>query len=148
MKLFLLLNTILTLSVFTHAQVIHAKEDTGGSLVIKIIGLESNSGKVLIALSDSRNNYYNYENPYLGVSAAIRNQEAVYVFNGLPSGEYAIKVFHDENNDNNLDTNFLGIPVEDYGFSNNARGLFGVPDYDDAKFFLTSGQKIVEINIK
>ncbi len=40
-------------------------------------------------------------------------------FSDLPAGTYAISVFHDENDDGVLNTNFLGMPREGYGFSNN-----------------------------
>ena len=49
-----------------------------------------------------------------------------------------MKLFHDENENGELDTGFLGIPKEDYAFSNNASGVFGPPSYDKAKFELTA----------
>ena len=39
----------------------------------------------------------------------------------LPAGNYAVQVMHDENENNKLDTNFMGMPIEGYGFSNNPR---------------------------
>ena len=50
----------------------------------------------------------------------------------LPAGTYAIGVFHDVNGNNSLDTNFLGIPKEQYGFGNDAIGRFGPPNFNDA----------------
>ena len=50
----------------------------------------------------------------------------------LPIGTYAIGVFHDVNGNNSLDTNFLGIPKEQYGFGNDATGSFGPPSFNDA----------------
>ena len=50
----------------------------------------------------------------------------------LPAGTYAIGVFHDVNGNNSLDTNFLGIPKEQYGFGNDATGSFGPPSFDEA----------------
>ena len=50
----------------------------------------------------------------------------------LPTGAYAIGVFHDVNGNNSLDTNFLGIPKEQYGFGNDATGSFGPPSFDEA----------------
>ena len=50
----------------------------------------------------------------------------------LPAGNYAIGVFHDVNGNNSLDTNFLGIPKEQYGFGNDATGSFGPPSFKDA----------------
>ncbi len=100
-----------------------------GTLTVTVSGLSSDRGTVKIALSNSRENYYDYPSPYRGASAPILGGIAVWTFEGLPYGEYAVKVFHDENGNDRLDTNLLGIPREDYGFSNDARGIFGVPSW-------------------
>lgn len=55
----------------------------------------------------------------------------------LPAGEYALRMFHDENGSGDMDTNILGIPTEPYAFSNNA-GRFGPPSFNDAKIVLSS----------
>ncbi len=58
----------------------------------------------------------------------------------VPAGPFAIAVFHDEDLDQELDRNFLGIPREDYGFSRDARGRFGPPSFDDARLELGAGE--------
>ncbi len=110
------------------------QQAASGTLSVVIGGLSSDRGVVRIALSPSEENYYDYPNPLIGVSAPIKGGIARWDFQDLPFGDYAIKVFHDENGDGELDTNFLGIPVEDYGFSNNASGLFGPPSWEAARF--------------
>ena len=55
-----------------------------------------------------------------------------FVFGGLPAGRFAVAVFHDENGNDELDTNLLGIPREGYAFSRNARGFAGPPSFDAA----------------
>lgn len=52
----------------------------------------------------------------------------------LAAGTYAVSCFHDVNGNGKMDTNFLGIPAEPYGFSNNARPTFRAPRWDEAKF--------------
>lgn len=54
----------------------------------------------------------------------------------LPPGQYAVGIFHDVNLNNRMDNNFLGLPKEQYDFSNNARALFGPPSFEDAAFTL------------
>ena len=51
---------------------------------------------------------------------------------------YAVAAFQDENGDGILNSNVVGMPTENYGFSNDARGLFGPPDFDDAAFLSDS----------
>ena len=52
----------------------------------------------------------------------------------LPDGTYAIGIFVDANYNNEMDKNFFGVPKEQYGFSNNAKGSFGPPSFRDASF--------------
>ena len=61
----------------------------------------------------------------------------------LKKGVYAISLFVDSNNNKIIDKNFLGIPSEQYGFSNNATGFLGSPSYEDASFNLVN-----DLNIK
>ena len=75
--------------------------------------------------------------------AKIENGKAHVEFTELPFGEYAISAYHDEDTDQELDTNWLGIPKEGTGASNDAKGKMGPPKYEDAKFeFREDGQKI------
>ena len=52
--------------------------------------------------------------------------------NSLPAGRYAVKAFHDENDNGELDTNLVGIPSEGYGFANDPSTTFGPPDFEEA----------------
>lgn len=62
------------------------------------------------------------------------------LFDNLPAGEYAFSIFQDVNDNGVLDTNLFGIPREPWGFSNNARGRFGPPDFEATRF-MVSGTK-------
>jgi uncharacterized protein (DUF2141 family) len=66
--------------------------------------------------------------------AKISRGTAVCVFRDIKPGTYGISAFHDANNNGKIDFNFLGMPVEDYCASRNARGVFGPPSFEDAKF--------------
>lgn len=63
-------------------------------------------------------------------------------------GTYAIKIFHDVNGNGKLDTNFLGIPTEPYGFSNNAMGAFGPPSFEEASFRVSGNGASLSIRLK
>lgn len=119
-----------------------------GKLIVKFNGLNSDDGNIKIALCNSDENYKNHTSPFIGKSIPIDNHNAIIEFDDLPFGEYAIKAFHDEDANDDLNTNILGIPTEDYGFSNNVRGMFGPPSWEDAKFKLGDENKVVEILIK
>jgi uncharacterized protein (DUF2141 family) len=56
-------------------------------------------------------------------------------------------VFHDENSNGKLDTNFMGIPREGVGASNNAKGHLGPLKINDAAFQLSGGRVDLKIKI-
>lgn len=62
----------------------------------------------------------------------------VAVFEHVPAGTYAISVIHDSNRNEKLDTNFLGVPKEGFGFSNDVMGTFGPPSFEKAKVMVES----------
>ena len=64
----------------------------------------------------------------------IRDKQARCDFEDIPRGTYALAVVHDENMNGKLDTNLLGMPKEGYGFSNDAKALFGAPSFSAASF--------------
>ena len=63
-------------------------------------------------------------------------------FYGLPDGEYAVAMNHDENGNGHLDIDPLGSPWEGFGVSNNTTLFFGSPSYESAKFYLSGSQSI------
>jgi len=60
----------------------------------------------------------------------------------LPDGTYAVSVSHDLNGNRRTDTNFLGIPTEAWGVSNNARPAMRAPRFDEAAFKVVGGQSV------
>lgn len=70
------------------------------------------------------------------------------VFADLPEGDYAVAVYHDANSNGKMDSNLLGIPTEDYGFSNNAVGKFGPPKFDAAKVTVPATGATLRVSLK
>jgi uncharacterized protein (DUF2141 family) len=64
----------------------------------------------------------------------IRKSQARCDFEDIPPGTYAMAVVHDENMNGKLETNWLGMPTEGYGFSNDATGVVGAPSFAAASF--------------
>ncbi|MBD0280381.1 MAG: DUF2141 domain-containing protein [Flavisolibacter sp.] len=80
-------------------------------------------------------------------SVAILNRKAEAVFVKIPSGTYAISVFHDANNNNKLDFNFLGIPKEGYGASKNQLPFASAPSFEENKFTISS-DAVISLTIR
>lgn len=115
-------------------------------LTIHIEGFENSNGMARVALINSKENY-GQDKLYKGFVTKITKKQVILITD-LPRGEYAVKVFHDENENEQLDTRIFGIPAESYGFSNNARGTMGPPEYEKAVFLLDTPEKRIDIQIK
>ncbi len=105
-------------------------------LEIEITKLNSNTGVVLLELLDENNRRVT------GAEMEIENHTCVIIFKDIKSGTYAVKYFHDENSNDVLDNNWMGIPKEGFGFSNNAYGMFGPKDFKFWLFDVSSDIKI------
>lgn len=77
------------------------------------------------------------------VRAAIDGMQASCVFDDLPPGIYAVAVVHDENGNGRLDRNFLGIPAEGYGVSNNRTYAMSAPKWEESRFSLLARESAV-----
>lgn len=122
---------LLVMVIFTTAFTI-AQDIGGNSVEFNISGIGSDDGKMMIGLYDSENNWLKKTSN--SKMTQIKNGKSTVIFENIPNGTYAISSYHDENDNDELDTNFLGIPSEDIGSSNNAPARFGPPKWEDAKF--------------
>lgn len=117
-------------------------------LTLQLSGFPSQQGKASIAVFDQAENFPHQ--PEKAIAARILPVEAKVLsttFHDLAAGKLAVAVYHDENNNGQLDKNFFGIPTEAYGFSNNARGTFGPPCFDEAAIILKN-EVTIEITVK
>ena len=116
------------------------------SLELKILvkGGESEKGVVLISLFDSDKNLMK-EGVRTAQIPVDTEGQAHCLFKDLPPGIYAVSVAYDEDENGELNTNFLGIPTELVGFSNNAKGRFGPPKFEKTAFELKDDKSITII---
>jgi uncharacterized protein (DUF2141 family) len=105
-------------------------------LIVEIAPLRNNNGKILLEFSNEK------EEILKGISEDIADNKCIIRIPNLKPGTYAFRYFHDENNDEEINTNFMGIPREGYGFSNNAKGSFGPPSFDKMLFELTKSDTL------
>ena len=117
-----------------------AKDDS--NLHVIVYGLRNDLGNVHIALYDEPEKFPNHDGMLLDIEVPISNRRAHYSFISLDHKDYAIAVYHDANDNNSFDQGFLGIPLEDYAFSNNARVFLQPPSFLDAAFTLSETKKI------
>ncbi len=123
-----------------------AKADPSFDLKVTVLGAKPHTGQILTALFNSSRSYM--KTPLRKQTSTVNGAGAsTIVFAALPAAHYAISVIYDKNGDGELNTNFIGIPIEAFGFSNNATALFGPPDWPAARFAL-GGDLKVEIKLE
>jgi len=122
--------------------------ESKSQLKIKITNIKKAQGEIRLAVYTPDQKFLGKEIAKGFNQAVDKKGELVLSINSLPFGTYAISVYHDEDGDGELDSNFLGIPKEPYGFSNNARGIFGPPKYKAASFEFNELQQLIEVKVK
>jgi uncharacterized protein (DUF2141 family) len=119
-----------------------------GDLVVIVSGLKSSKGVLKIALVDSADNFADKGKNFRGYAIKFKGTEVKWVIEEIPFGRYAIKVYHDADNDGTLDTNFFGKPTESYGFSNNPRVFFRSPTFKETVFSFDTSRQEIEIRLR
>lgn len=109
-----------------------------GNLEASVSGLRSTKGQVLACLTRRADKLARCDRDPDARRMTIPASAKALHFTGLPSGEYALALIHDENANNKLDT-FMGIPREGFGFSRNPAIGFGPPSFAAAQFTVTAG---------
>ncbi len=118
-----------------------------GDVRVKVTGISNLVGTIRATLDGSELAFKNDAPNTQSAELAVTGNEVELVFHNVPAGVYAVKVIQDENNDNKLNQNLLGIPSEKYGISNNVMGKFGLPAFKDASFNVSSGETVLSIEI-
>jgi uncharacterized protein (DUF2141 family) len=116
------------------------------SLDVEVTNLESDKGVLVVVLLDSAVQYDAGDSFFRSEEKIpIRDGKASVSFEQIPYGTYAVKIFHDENSNGKLDSNFVGYPKEGFGFSNDAMGKFGPPTFEQAAFPIETEKLRIEI---
>jgi uncharacterized protein (DUF2141 family) len=135
-----IITTLLVATTLFISNIITAQENV--TITATVVNVTSNEGKVGFAL-------YNKENfmgtPVLGDKVEVVDGKSIVVFKNVKPGVYAITCYHDKNSNDKMDFAANGMPLEDYGASNNNMS-FGPPNFGQAKF--TVSDKDVSLEIK
>jgi uncharacterized protein (DUF2141 family) len=118
-----------------------------GKVVVKVNGIDVKNGGELSVGFFSKDNFPKVGKQSFGKTKEISAESAEIVFEQVPVGEYGIAIFQDIDRNKTLKTNFVGLPTEPIGFSNDARMKFGPPSFADAKITVENG-KILNLVVK
>jgi uncharacterized protein (DUF2141 family) len=97
-------------------------------------GMAGNQVRVAVYSANAPEQFPSEDKYYRGVVYEATSDRLTVRIPDLPAGKYAVGAFVDNNRNGKQDKNFLGVPNEIYGFSNDARGKFGTPDFTEAAF--------------
>lgn len=117
-----------------------------GDLAIRIDDVKTAQGQMMVALYDSAAGFLK-RGVATGAAPAAAGSTTV-VFKDVPPGDYGIALYHDANGNGKMDRNALGLPLEDYAFSNNALGNMGPPSFEQAKFSVPQAGAAVTISLR
>jgi uncharacterized protein (DUF2141 family) len=118
-----------------------------GKIKVVVTNIKNLQGQIGFSLYKNSEGFPHPEKASLTAFVRITGSSCEYTFTNIEAGTYAIGAFHDENNDKILNSNFLGIPAEGVGVSNNAKGHFSPPKFDAAKFDFTLPEKTITISL-
>jgi uncharacterized protein (DUF2141 family) len=115
-------------------------------LTVTVTDIRAPTGKLRIVLVNSEAAWKNEAAPISRREIVVNGAEATLHFADLAPGQYALLVTHDENDNSKFDTNFVGMPIEGYGFSNNPQ-IMRRATFDEARFDLApeGGALIVKL---
>ena len=145
------MKTIITIALSIVTFIMNAQVDTltatsakSGSEITVTIPTKSTQGKMVIGLYNEGN--FMKGAPLQGRNGEIKDGKATVSFEDIAPGTYGIIIFHDKNDNNIMDFETNGMPLEDYAISNNVMS-FGPPMWTDAKFEVAGEDIAMEIRL-
>ena len=118
------------------------------TLIIKVEKVSPRGGDVRVALYTEQT--YSDTNAQDVPDAVVpaRSGETIVTMTGIKPGIYAVKLFQDFNRNGEFDMNWFGLPLEKYGFSNDARPTLSEPPFDATKFEVRPGKNTITIHLQ
>jgi uncharacterized protein (DUF2141 family) len=117
-----------------------------GNIHLTIQHIENEKGTLRVALFTENDKFL--DEPSWSKDIASGGREIIEIdFENIPFGTYAISIFHDLDDNGELDANFIGIPKEPVGFSNDYQPKMGPPKFKGAKFDLAQKKLLLSVNM-
>lgn len=120
----------------------------GATLVIRIQDVSPKGGTLRLGLYDEARYPDDDAAPVASADVRAETGETVITLNNVPPGTYAIQTFQDINSNDKMDTTWLGLPQEPFGFSRDAKPVFSKPGFAKVKFEVTQGMNIQVLHLQ
>ncbi|MBX3042396.1 MAG: DUF2141 domain-containing protein [Candidatus Kapabacteria bacterium] len=127
------------------------KKNKSSNLNIVVSGIKSDSGFVRVHLYNSeRKDFFPKKTLQCYKRQVIEIKDGIcrLSFNDLPYDTYCFSVHHDENANEKMDTNILGLPTEGWGISNNVKLFMRLPNFDECSFILDNNDITINVEMR
>lgn len=125
---------------------VQAHADT--TVSVEIAGIGGSDGQMVVSVYDSKKSWLKRPIMQEVVSCeSVGEDGTMSVEISMPAGEYAVHVYHDLDSNGKMKANFIGIPKEPTGVSNDAKGKMGPPKFRDAAFAVADEPVTLPINM-
>jgi len=121
---------------------------TLGDLTIQVENVLPDGGILRLGVYDRARYPDNNAVPVASANVIPAAPLTTIVLHGIPPGIYAIETFQDLNSNGKMDTSWLGLPLEPFGFSRDARPFLAKPSFDDVKFTVAAGENVLVIHLQ
>ena len=118
------------------------------SLTIQVENVSSRGGILRLGVYDAESYPYENAKPVASADVKVDGPAMTIVLKDLPPGRYAIETFQDINGNGKMDTSWLGLPLEPYGFSRDARPFLAKPGFGEVAFALHEGENMQTFHLQ
>ena len=117
-------------------------------LTVKVTGLKNSDGHFLVSLWDKPAGFPNDQFKEELIYTNIKHPTFSFTIKGLPYGNYALASLHDENEDGEMEYNWMGMPKEGFGFSKNYKVTIRAPKWEESVFKINTPKKSIEMKMQ
>ena len=126
----------------------HASMAAETEIIVQVNGVSKHEGALVVSLYESKKSWLKNVSVQETVELdADGTSDVVSIPISVPPGDYAVHVYHDVDLNGKMKTNFIGIPKEPTGVSNDAKGKMGPPKFKDAVLSIGAEPMTIPINL-
>jgi len=118
------------------------------SLTIRVENVLPAGGILRLGLYDAARYPDDDSKPVASADVPAVAGETVITLHNIPPGIYAIQSFQDVNANDKMDTSWIGLPQEPFGFSLDAKPFLSKPSFDEVKFTLVPGDNSQTLHLQ
>ena len=123
-----------TLIILVVLVIFHFPRKKKYNIEVLVTNITLHQGTIELAIFNESEVFLEKNKSFKKYSKKVKQDSLLIRLKNIPKGEYAISLYHDVNSDGKCNLNFIGIPVEPYGFSNNFIPLIRKPSFSDCLF--------------